>query len=66
LANAQAAGLGTMGVNQPQTAAEAATFRHCVEHGRPFCSKGWSLKTETMLKPDPRRHRERKKKVVEI
>jgi putative transposase len=50
-------------VNQPQTAAEEAALRLCVNHGRPFGSENWTSKMESILNLGPLRQRGRPKKV---
>jgi putative transposase len=51
-------------VNQPQTKAEEAAFRRCLEHSRPFGSEAWTKKMEATLKLGPLRQRGRPKKVA--
>ncbi len=49
-------------VNQPQTPAEEAALRHCIEHGRPYGSQRWTMKMESLLDLGPVRKRGRPKK----
>jgi hypothetical protein len=50
-------------VNQPQTPAEEAALRHCLNHGQPYGAEKWTAKMEAKLgiRPPGRMGRPRKK-----
>lgn len=48
-------------VNQPQTPAEEAGLRHCLNHGRPYGSESWTVKMEKRLGLGPVHSRGRPK-----
>ena len=49
-------------VNRPQTSAEEAAVLHCLRHGRPYGSEGWTKTMESRLKLPPLRKRGRPRK----
>jgi len=52
-------------VNTPQTSAEEAAVLHCLRHGRPYGSEGWTKTMESRLKLPPLRKRGRPRKKAE-